>query len=548
MLFAAVNVARRLNVDPGAGAARRRATASSRASSGPRSSPAAEGKRWTELDARRAGPLLRPRQGGRHDDRASRARPRAADPRLARQPDRRGRGARSSPARSAARPCRPAPRPASTRRSSCATAASAYGGKGVTQGGRATSNGEIAAAVRGLDAADQRALDQRADRARRHAEQGPARRERDPRRLARRREGGRGRRRRARSTATSAATRRVTLPVPMLNVINGGAHAQNSIDLQEFMLVPGGRGHVRRGAAHRRRDLPRAEGACCTSAASPPASATRAASRPTSARARRRSRPSSRPPSARATATASRSRSTRPRPSSTTTAHYRFEGERRRYGDGMVRLLRASSSSATRSSRSRTASPRTTGTAWRALTERLGGRRAARRRRPLRHERRAPAARDRRRTSATRSSIKVNQIGTLTETLDTIDAGARGRLRVRSCRTAPARPRTRRSPTSPSPRAPARSRPARRRARDRVAKYNQLLRIEEELGDRAVYPGWDAFPRFQRVAPFVALATLERWPSASPPHEDRRHDRAGLLDARERCSTLVARRASTARG
>src|SRR5476649_2108495 len=29
-----------------------------------------------------------------------------------------------------------------------------------------------------------------------------------------------------------------TLPVPMLNVINGGAHATNSIDLQEFMLVP----------------------------------------------------------------------------------------------------------------------------------------------------------------------------------------------------------------------------------------------------------------------------------------------------------------------
>jgi enolase len=31
-----------------------------------------------------------------------------------------------------------------------------------------------------------------------------------------------------------------TLPVPMLNVINGGVHAQNSIDLQEFMLVPVG--------------------------------------------------------------------------------------------------------------------------------------------------------------------------------------------------------------------------------------------------------------------------------------------------------------------
>jgi enolase len=33
---------------------------------------------------------------------------------------------------------------------------------------------------------------------------------------------------------------------------------------------------------------------------------------------------------------------------------------------------------------------------------------------------------------------------------------------------------------------------------DRVAKYNQLLRIEEELGARAVYPGWEAFPRAGR--------------------------------------------------
>src|SRR5256885_9900297 len=30
------------------------------------------------------------------------------------------------------------------------------------------------------------------------------------------------------------------LPVPMMNVINGGAHAQNSLDLQEFMIVPAG--------------------------------------------------------------------------------------------------------------------------------------------------------------------------------------------------------------------------------------------------------------------------------------------------------------------
>jgi enolase len=35
------------------------------------------------------------------------------------------------------------------------------------------------------------------------------------------------------------------LPVPCLNVVNGGAHAANSIDIQEFMLVPGGLGSFR---------------------------------------------------------------------------------------------------------------------------------------------------------------------------------------------------------------------------------------------------------------------------------------------------------------
>ena len=40
--------------------------------------------------------------------------------------------------------------------------------------------------------------------------------------------------------------------------------------------------------------------------------------------------------------------------------------------------------------------------------------------------------------------------------------------------------------------APARS--------DRTAKYNQLLRIEDQLGDQAAYPGWDAFPRAARSA------------------------------------------------
>ncbi len=29
-----------------------------------------------------------------------------------------------------------------------------------------------------------------------------------------------------------------TLPVPMMNIINGGAHADNSVDIQEFMILP----------------------------------------------------------------------------------------------------------------------------------------------------------------------------------------------------------------------------------------------------------------------------------------------------------------------
>ena len=75
--------------------------------------------------------------------------------------------------------------------------------------------------------------------------------------------------------------------------------------------------------------------------------------------------------------------------------------------------------------------------------------------------------------------IKVNQIGTLTETLDAVELATARRLHARSSRTAPARPRTPPSPTSPWPPTAARSRPARSSRSDRMAKYNQLLRIEK---------------------------------------------------------------------
>src|SRR5437879_3629732 len=41
----------------------------------------------------------------------------------------------------------------------------------------------------------------------------------------------------ARAAAVASAFR---LPVPMMNVINGGRHAENSLDLQKFMIVPHG--------------------------------------------------------------------------------------------------------------------------------------------------------------------------------------------------------------------------------------------------------------------------------------------------------------------
>ena len=250
------------------------------------------------------------------------------------------------------------------------------------------------------------ALDRLPRRARRHAEQGPARRERDPRRLARGGEGGRGRRRRARSTATSAATEATTLPVPMMNVINGGVHAENSIDLQEFMVVPAGAETfaeaLRIGAEIYHALKKRAR----TSAGSRRRSATRAASRPTCRssedgdRGDPRGGRARRPPRRR-----SRSRSTRRRASSSATAPTASRAASVDAGRAWPTSTPASST-ATRSSRSRTASPRTTGTAWRATDRAARRPRPARRRRPLRHEPGAAAPRHRRGRRATRSSSR----------------------------------------------------------------------------------------------------------------------------------------------
>jgi enolase len=122
---------------------------------------------------------------------------------------------------------------------------SAFLGKGVTQA-VGNVNGEVAAAIAGLDVLDQRGLDTKlleldgtpnksrlganailgVSLAAAHA---AAAEERQP---------------LWRYLGGEAAH---VLPVPMMNVLNGGAHADNSVDFQEFMIVPVGAGSFRDG-------------------------------------------------------------------------------------------------------------------------------------------------------------------------------------------------------------------------------------------------------------------------------------------------------------
>lgn len=91
--------------------------------------------------------------------------------------------------------------------------------------------------------------------------------------------------------------------------------------------------------------------------------------------------------------------------------------------------------------------------------------------------------------------VKVNQIGTLTETLDAVSLAQRnGYTAILSHRSGETEDTTIAQLAVATncgqikTGAPART--------DRVAKYNELLRIEEELGEAAEYAGYDAFPRF----------------------------------------------------
>jgi enolase len=92
--------------------------------------------------------------------------------------------------------------------------------------------------------------------------------------------------------------------------------------------------------------------------------------------------------------------------------------------------------------------------------------------------------------------VKVNQIGSLTETLDAVDLAHRAGFRTMMSHRSGETEDTTIADLAVAvgsgqlkTGAPARS--------ERVAKYNQLLRIEDELGDAARYAGAGAFPRYR---------------------------------------------------
>jgi len=364
----------------------------------------------------------------------------------------------------------------------------AWGGKGVTRA-VANVNGELAAAITGRDVGDQTGLDAalidcdgspNKGRLGANAILGVS--------LAA-----------AKAAAAEAGVslyrylggeQAATLPVPMLNVINGGVHAQNSIDLQEFMLVPAGADsfadalrigsevyQALKAVLHERGfatavgdeggfapDLPSSEAAI--------EAILEAAER---AGHRERIAIALDPATSEVFADGA----------------YRFEG-RELASRGMpgfwAGLLERYPIVSIEDG-----AAEDDWEAWKLLTAELGGRvqlvgddlfvtNPARLRRGIDEG------------VANSILVKVNQIGTLTETAEAIrlaqDAGYTAVISHRSGETEDATIADLAVATNAGQiktGAPARS--------ERVAKYNQLLRVEEELGPRAIWPGWTAFPR-----------------------------------------------------
>jgi enolase len=284
-----------------------------------------------------------------------------------------------------------------------------------------------------------------------------------------------------------------TLPVPMLNVINGGAHADNSIDLQEFMVVPLGAdtfGEALRVGAevyHALKQLLHQRGLATgvgdEGGFAPDLESSEAAIE--------------------AILEAAESAGHRDRvaialdPATSEVFEdgvYRFEGREKPSAEMPAFWAELVEGFPIVSLEDPLAED--DWSAWAQLTSGLGNRvqlvgddlfvtNPERLRRGIDDR------------VANSILVKVNQIGTLTETIEAVrlahEAGYTAVMSHRSGETEDATIADLAVALGTGQiksGAPARS--------DRVAKYNRLLRIEGELGARAVYPGWSAFPRFER--------------------------------------------------
>ena len=285
------------------------------------------------------------------------------------------------------------------------------------------------------------------------------------------------------------------LPVPMMNVVNGGAHAQNLLDLQEFMVVPAGADSFAEGLRigvevfHSLKDLLHERG-LATAVGDEGGFAPDLDSAETAIEAVLEA----------ADRAGHRDRVAIALDPAATELYrdgsYEFERAGRTLGTDELIGLYADLVERFPVVSVEDGLAEDEWDAWRMLTERLG-------------DRLQLVGDDLFVTNVERLQrgidegvgnailVKVNQIGTLTETLETIDlARAHGYAVVISHRSGETEDTTIADLAVATgvgqikTGAPSRT--------DRVAKYNQLLRIEEELGDAAEYPGWQAFPRAQR--------------------------------------------------
>ena len=282
------------------------------------------------------------------------------------------------------------------------------------------------------------------------------------------------------------------MPVPMMNVVNGGAHAQNTLDLQEFMIVPAGARSfseaLRLGAEtfHHLKALLHERGLATAvgdeGGFAPDLASTEAAIEAVLEAAER------------AGHGGKISLALDPAMTEVYEAgEYRLTGEGRELDSaaavdlwddlvGRFPIVSIEDGLAEED-----------WDAWQALTERLGERvQLVGDDLFVTNVERLREGIDRHVANAI--LVKVNQIGTLTETFETIRvARENGYATVISHRSGETEDTTiadlavATGAGQIKTGAPSRT--------DRVAKYNRLLRIEEELGDAAEYPGWSAFPR-----------------------------------------------------